>query len=148
MGGGIIDRLTNKQMIFCTEYLKDLNGARAYKVAYPTCKKDSTALSNSSKLLKNTNVKTYIEEKLKEIESNKIMEVKEILERLTSIARSQTSEEHLNSSDEIVNLKTKKKDELKALELLGKYHALFTEKIDTNINIMPTIIEGSGELEE
>ncbi|MDE6182696.1 MAG: terminase small subunit [Eubacteriales bacterium] len=135
-------------MIFCTEYLKDLNGSRAYKVAYPTCKKDSTALSNSSKLLKNTNVKNYIEEKLKEIESEKIMSVKETLERLTSIARGQTREEHLNSFDEIITLKTKKKDELKALELLGKYHALFTDKLDTNVNITPTIIEGGGELEE
>ena len=31
--------MTEKQQIFADEYLKDLNGTRAYKVAYPNVKK-------------------------------------------------------------------------------------------------------------
>lgn len=31
--------MTDKQQIFADEYLKDLNGTRAYKVAYPNVKK-------------------------------------------------------------------------------------------------------------
>ena len=35
--------MTDKQQLFCDEYLKDFNATRAYKVAYPNCKKDETA---------------------------------------------------------------------------------------------------------
>jgi hypothetical protein len=35
--------VTPKQQIFADEYLKDTNGTRAYKVAYPQVKKDQVA---------------------------------------------------------------------------------------------------------
>ena len=51
--------LTPKQKIFADEYLIDLNATRAYKVAYPSCKKDEAAAVNGSKLLRNTKVAEY-----------------------------------------------------------------------------------------
>ena len=58
--------LTPKQKIFADEYLIDLNATRAYKVAYPSCKKDDAAAVNGSKLLRNTKVAEYIQERMKE----------------------------------------------------------------------------------
>ena len=58
--------LTPKQKIFGDEYLIDLNATRAYKVAYPSCKKDEAAAVNGSKLLRNTKVAEYIQERMKE----------------------------------------------------------------------------------
>ena len=58
--------LTPKQKIFADEYLIDLNATRAYKVAYPSCKKDDSAAVNGSKLLRNTKVAEYIQERMKE----------------------------------------------------------------------------------
>ena len=58
--------LTPKQKIFVDEYLIDLNATRAYKVAYPSCKKDDAAAVNGSKLLRNTKVAEYIQERMKE----------------------------------------------------------------------------------
>lgn len=44
--------MTEKQKIFCDEYLVDLNGTRAYKAAYPNVKKDNSAAGRANKLLK------------------------------------------------------------------------------------------------
>ena len=38
--------MTEAQKRFCNEFLIDLNATRAYKVAYPNCKKDETARAN------------------------------------------------------------------------------------------------------
>ncbi len=56
--------LTEKQIRFANEYLIDLNATRAYKVAYPSCKKDESAAVNGSKLLRNTKVEKYIQERM------------------------------------------------------------------------------------
>ena len=47
---------------FCEEYVIDFNGSRAYKAAYASCKKDSTARANASRLLTKANISAYIEE--------------------------------------------------------------------------------------
>ena len=60
--------MTDAQKRFCDEYLIDLNATRAYKVAYPRCRKDETANAASSRMLRNVKVQEYISEKQKEIE--------------------------------------------------------------------------------
>lgn len=52
--------MTEKQKIFADEYLIDLNATRAYRVAYPSVKKEEAAAVNGSKLLRNTKVHTWI----------------------------------------------------------------------------------------
>lgn len=54
-------KLTRQQKIFADEYLIDLNGTRAYRVAYPATKKEETAASNASRLIRNDNVSAYIQ---------------------------------------------------------------------------------------
>lgn len=48
--------MTEKQKIFADEYLIDLNATRAYRVAYPSVKKEEAAAVNGSKLLRNTSL--------------------------------------------------------------------------------------------
>ena len=52
--------MTKKQKIFADEYLIDLNATRAYKVAYPSVKKDETAAQAGSRMLRNVEVKEEI----------------------------------------------------------------------------------------
>jgi len=59
--------LTANQQIFADEYLKDRNGARAYKVAYKHSKKDETARVNASRLLTNANIINHINTQLEKI---------------------------------------------------------------------------------
>jgi phage terminase small subunit len=52
--------LTEKQKIFCQEYIYDYNGSRSYKAAYKNVN-DATARANASDLLTKTNILTYID---------------------------------------------------------------------------------------
>ena len=44
--------MTEKQRLFADEYLKDLNGTRAYKTIYTTIKNDNVAAVRANTLLK------------------------------------------------------------------------------------------------
>lgn len=78
--------MNERQEIFIREYLKDFNGTRAYKVAYPSCKKDETARVNASKLLTNTNIQEAIQKQAnKQLEKIEI-DVNDILKELKAIA--------------------------------------------------------------
>lgn len=59
-------KITDKQMLFVHEYLYDWNGTRAYKKAYPNVK-DTTAASESYKLLRNPLVVEYLKEAQKDL---------------------------------------------------------------------------------
>lgn len=63
-----ISKLTEKQKIFCREYIYDWNGTRAYKVAYPGVKSAAVAQANSSRLLLNAIIQEYIEFIQKDLE--------------------------------------------------------------------------------
>ena len=78
--------MTPAQKRFCEEYMIDLNATRAYKIAYPSCKKDETANANSSRLLRNDKVKEYIEIKQKELEEKSGVTQQRIIDELAKIA--------------------------------------------------------------
>ena len=63
-----------------------LNATRAYKVAYPSCKKDEAAAVNGSKLLRNTKVAEYIQERMKDREKRTEITQDWVLEELRKIA--------------------------------------------------------------
>jgi len=74
--------LTEKQKRFVDEYLIDLNATRAYKAAYPSCKKDEAARVNGSKALTNTNIVEYIEQRMKDREQRTEITQDEVLREL------------------------------------------------------------------
>ncbi len=59
-------KLTDKQRLFVTEYLVDMNGTQAYIRAYK-CANKSTAMVNASKLLRNANIREEINNQVDEI---------------------------------------------------------------------------------
>lgn len=137
--------MTDKQQIFADEYLKDLNGTRAYKVAYTNVKKDSSAKAAASRLLTNVNVKSYISEQLEIMHNKRQADAAEVLEYLTSVMRGEQTEKTLISlgelGQEITDIDVGAKDRLKAAELLGKRHTLFTDKVDFSGNVGVTIVD-------
>lgn len=84
--------MTDAQKRFCDEYLIDLNATRAYKVAYPNCKKDETASAAGSRMLGNVKVKEYISEKQKEIEKRTEVTQDMVIKELSAIAFSKGSD--------------------------------------------------------
>lgn len=145
--------MTDKQQKFADEYLIDLNGTRAYKAAYPNVKKDSSARANASKLLTNTNIKTYIDEQLEIMKNERTADAQEVLEFLASVMRGEVTEKTLIGLGEgaqgITEIDIGAKDRIKAAELIGKRHALFTDKVDLNSgDIVIKVGEWDGDEEE
>ena len=77
--------MTKKQKIFADEYLIDLNATRAYKVAYPSVKKDEAARANASRLLTNANIAKYIKERMKQREQRTEITQDKVLKELAKL---------------------------------------------------------------
>lgn len=135
-------KLTLKQKRFADEYIISGN---AYQSAIKAGYSENYAKGNAIKLLENVSIKTYIQERLKEIDDKKIADQKEVLERLTRFGRREEFESvvvmvdkakfdndgkfvGIEKTPEIVKIPTLSKDTIKALELLGKRYRIFSEK--------------------
>ena len=82
-------KLTPKQRKFADEYIKSGN---AYQAAIEAGYSRNYAKAQSSKLLENVGIKSYIDERMAKIASKRIMDATEAIELLTSIARGETKE--------------------------------------------------------
>ena len=135
--------LNVKQKRFADEYIicPNATGA-AIKAGYS----QKTAYSIGQRLLKNVEVKKYIDKQLEKLESEKIAKADEVLKHLTAVMRGEIEEETIvieGQGDGIsearkVKKQVSPKDRNKAAELLGKTYGLYTEKLqieDNNFNI-------------
>lgn len=129
--------MTEKQQKFADEYIISLNATQAYKTAYPSVKKNSTAKSAGSRMLTNVNVRKYIDKRMEELKSEKVADQREIMEYLTSVMRGETREQVLISRGEmgqaITEMDLAGKDRIKAAELLGKHFRMWTDKVEADI---------------
>lgn len=145
--------MTEKQKIFCDEYLKDLNATRAYKAAYPKVKKDTVAATNGGRMLRNAEVKNYIDTQLEILHNERTADVKEVMEYLTSVLRGESTGEEIvtelvgdgMSEARAVQKHPSEKDRLKAAELLGKRFGMFTEKQDVTVDAQLEITVDYGD---
>ena len=104
-------KLTNKQARFVDEYRIDLNGRQAaIRAGYS----EKTAQEQSSRLLSNVKVQAAVQAHIEDQAKRTGIEADSILDALAVIAHDIEGEQT--------------RDRLRALELLGKYQALFTEK--------------------
>lgn len=122
-------KLSEKQRRFADEYVKSGNIEQsALEAGYSK----TYARAQSHKLLANVGIKTYIDERLDKLKSEKVMEQQEILELYTSIARGELESEGLIGMGQGYQEKTKLKpttnERLKALESLAKINQMFVEK--------------------
>lgn len=134
--------MTDKQKMFCDEYLIDMNATRAYKAAYPNVKSEGSARACASQLLTKPNIKTYIEEQLDKISSEKVADAKEVMEYLTSVMRGEVDDEVLrfigDGYQEKTHIQVNAKDRTKAAELLGKRYGLFKDNVA--LEVEPVVI--------
>lgn len=116
--------MNEKQMIFCLEYLKDLelNGTAAYMKAYGTDDPKSARVQ-ASKLLKQPKIQEYIGAVLKKVEKDSIADIEEVMEYLTTVMRGKDEEKTIlmKGKNQVVEfLPPMTRDKIKAAELLGK----------------------------
>lgn len=144
--------MTEKQKRFCDEYLIDLNATQAaIRAGYS----EKTAKQIGQQNLTKLDIREYIDKRLAEKEAELIADQDEVLRTLTRVLRRQemdtvvvTCKERSSRYDEngkkviiekevpqLVRVPTKVRDLNKAAELLGKRYALFTDKVETDVDM-------------
>lgn len=147
--------MTKKQKIFADEYLIDLNATRAYRVAYPSVKRDETAAQAGSRMLRNVKVAAYIQERMEERQKRTEITQDRVLEELAAIAFAKATD-YAEIKGECVRIKDtdtlneqqiraiagikegkfgielKLNDKEKALELLGRHLGMFKDKVEVS----------------
>lgn len=110
------EKINSMQMLFCKEYMIDFNATQsAIRAGYSP----KTAHVQASRLFSYPKIREHINLLIEKELGMKKGELKyRVLKKLSSIAFSE-SDEKIRTSDKI-----------KALELLGKYGSLWTDKID------------------
>lgn len=160
--------MTKKQKIFADEYLIDLNATRAYRVAYPSVKKDETAAAAAARMLRNVKVQEYISERMQErqqrTEVTQDMVVKELaaiaFARATDYAAVKGGSVCIKDTDSLSDdqvraiagikegangIEIKLNDKEKALELLGRHLGMWNDKLDINA---PALDDSLKEMED
>lgn len=145
-------KFTSKQQRFCDEYLVDLNATQAaIRAGYSKKTAKQIAQQNLTKL----DIQEYIKKRMAEKEDALIAKQDEVLQTLTRVLRRQemdtvvvTCKERSSGYDEngkkvivekeiprVVQIPTRVNDLNKAAELLGKRYGLYTEKIETDVDM-------------
>lgn len=139
--------MTAKQQRFCDEYLIDLNATQAaIRAGYSK----KTAKQIGQENLTKPDLKIYIENRMAEKEAELIADQTEVMKYLTSVLRGKSLSSVLArddvGADRVIEKPPDEKERLKAAELLGKAHMLFTDKVqqevDMDLNI--TVDYGDG----
>lgn len=145
-------KLTPKQKAFAEYYIETGNATEsAIKAGYS---KKTARVIGQENLLKPA-LKSYIDEKMKELEDQRIAKADEVLKYLTRVIRGEETEQivvtenigDFMSEARVINKELSAKDKIKAAELLGKRYRLFVDKVDTNINAS-IVFDGEDELED
>lgn len=124
-------RMTEKQKRFCDFYIETGNAKEAaIRAGYS----EKTAKQIGQENLTKPDLRAYIDERLAELKNERTADAQEVLEYLTAVMRGEYKEATLigvgEGAQAVVDIHVGAKDRLKAAELLGKRHALFTDKVD------------------
>ena len=132
--------MKDRQRRFADEYLIDLNAeAAAVRAGYSP----RYARGNAYKLVAKSGIKEYIETRMAEKESELIADQNEVLRYLTAVMRGESTSEEIivegigdgRSKARKLEKTPSEKDRLKAAELIGKRYGLFTDKIETDVDM-------------
>ena len=139
----VIALLNPKQEAFCLHYAKTGNATESYKQAGYNPKNDNSAGANARRLLQNDKIRDRLAELTEEMASEKIADIREIHEYLTSIIRGETTEDAVVvegcgdgvSEARIMQVRTSNKDRIKAATELAKMKGAYDNKLQVEMTI-------------
>lgn len=116
--------LTPKQFSFCLEYVKELNGTKAYKEVYKV--KDDVARASASRLLANVNVDACITKLFAEMTFDKQAIINQCIAIKIKIANGKATQKRIdNETGKVIEFSPTSKDMNDAtndlLKLFGAY---------------------------
>lgn len=134
--------MTEKQQRFADEYIICLNATQAaIKAGYARRSAGQIGEQNLKKL----EIKSYIDERLEQLKSEKVADQREVLEFLTSAMRGEVTEPLAildgDGMQRLVDVRPNVATRKAAAELLGKRYRMWTDKVeqavdfDGNLNI-------------
>jgi phage terminase small subunit len=121
------NKLTEKQKRFIDYYVETANATESAKRAGYSSK---TAKNIGAENL--TKLNYFIQERLQQLEDNRIASQEEVLQYLTKVMRGEEKDQF--------GLDASLQDRTKCAELLGKRYGTFKEKVDVTGNI-PVVIQ-------
>lgn len=145
-------KLNARQKAFCEYYVACGNATEAaIKAGYS----EKTAYSMGNENLRKPELKNYINELMAKMEEKRMASAEEVLKFLTASMRGEVEEEVVVvegegdgcSSARKMKKQISAKERIKAAELLGKRHLLFSDKVKVEGSI-PVMIVGEDELDD
>lgn len=118
--------MTEKQRLFCEEYLLSGNGAKALRTA------GYVNVTNSSRILNSPAVREYLAKKMELASCENISSAEEIMGFLSAVMRGEISDFRvMENSGEVTYVRRPPslKERIAAASLLGKRYGLFRERI-------------------
>ena len=131
------EALTQKQKMFCLEYLKSFNATDAYKKVYWASQK--VAEVNWCKLLSNTKVAEYLASKTQQKTEKLDVWVDYVLQNLKEIVEIWMGKKEVTKNWEEVKI-LDLANANSALEKLWKYNKMYTDKVEQDTSIQFKIV--------
>ena len=162
--------LNVRQEAFCLQYAKTGNATESYKQAGYKVKNDNAAAASATQLLRNPKIQDRLKELAAEMASDKIANIREIQEYLTSVMRRELKEhvvvtlsrektkyvpdEHgtmrkqttKEEIPQVIEIPAKLSDANKAAETLARMQGGFDNK--AQIEVIIPVFGGEDELED
>ena len=146
--------LNPKQEAFCLHYAKTGNATESYKKAGYNPKNDNSAGANARRLLLNDKIKARLAELSAEMASEKIADIREIHEYLTSVIRGETTEETVVvegcgdgiSEAKIMDIRTPNRERIKAAVELAKMKGAYDSRLKVEVTV--PVFGGEDDLED
>ena len=153
-GKDVIALLNPKQEAFCLHYAKTGNATESYKKAGYACKNDAVVAASAVRLLNQVKVKARLAELTEQMANEKIADIREIHEYLTSVIRGETTEDVVVtegcgdgvSEATIVKVRTNNTARIKAATELAKMKGAYDSKL--NVTVTVPVFGGEDDLED
>lgn len=141
-GGRKVKKLTDKQEMFCKEYLVDLNATQAaIRAGYSEKTANVIGGENLSKPYIREYIQKLMDKRSEKVEINaenvlqSILDIRaDAMQKIAKIEKNEETDEY-NYYEEMLD----RPNALKANELLGKHLKLFTDKVELEVTKMPDI---------
>lgn len=142
-------RLSERQRRFIDYYLMTLNATEAAQRAGYSAK---CANQIGPRNMKNPAIKAAITERLKQLDDARIAQIREVLERVTSVARRELTDEvvvtegtgHGETRARVITKRTSIHDQITALKILFSYYGLAHSEEKNHEEGGVTIVDDTG----